>query len=894
MSLDSVTVVVAPARIVALAQSWAKVGLVGRSHWIDGDSVGTSEHWDDIGLSPAVVISVGDQSTTLSLADALAWKDKISQLRIVWVRYADSAQESANAMGLLRDAVLQIKPQGLTDRWFADLIVPRDVRDLAVPPVVQEWQQFVLTPEDRPTPASADTIYGAGTVNGQALHAALILGGVLGGTISDLSDLKRSRLAEPWMIHPFSRVVTGGTRAQTVVRRYLAERLPTLAAADVRPQSFLAADSETSETIIDDAVEWLRSLAGGALRYNATTVGQQDPEWWRKFAQFIKEVAIFSLWALRAMFGIRAIIHWIKILWWRFQRRFESVDMGAALGEYPGGFHYGLKDWAKLEREAARKAKESTERARSEDGTVPPEVVWRAVASLPISLIDGSEAPEGWSPPTTHGRQNSVPPQHIVRTETEIANALEHLPKAEEAGAFRALSRVHRISRSELASAMQHTIDNLHESGRLLHGVDDRPATRTAKLISEASGLADEKFARERTAELASLKFPLTTGQGATHPEALLPRLRARVVGDLLSAEVASAALSQDLDLPPQTSLPKFEPEIRRTARDILAHVAFFTVAIVLISIFRTEIDDVLVQFVPFLGNSNDLLRMIVGAGIVGLVGYLVGLFRYYRAYNEIGKRRTEVIEGRGIGAAAAARESNRLRNADRILSLWVDTLSSPLSAAAAFEAEDQQNPEELPDSLRVAEPEISDEELERMATRKIELGWYARIRDTLISQSIERDSAENIFADDGLTGGLLDTLQREAVDGVLVREAWFSLAESVVSRVRSEVGENTSEVTYFGKDRKPRTITIKKFTSELDSLKSYEPGRVFERKLNSGSESVAFFARGGGTDKEITVSPPLAHVVAGLSLRKFSRPNNDTESATFDNSNGTATKWGR
>lgn len=867
MSRSPVTVVVAPASIVDLAAGWAKAGLVGRSLWIIDDDVRGREHWDEAARSPARVLADGADPTPMRLSEALDEYDEIDQLRVLWVRYADAADGDASTMSLLRDAVLKAMPQVLDDRWFADLVVPRDVRDLHVPPVVQEWQQFVLSPEDRAAPDAADTIYDPDSADGQALHGALVLGGILGGVAGDQRRLASGRLSEPTMIHPFSRVVVGGDRATEAVHRFLRDEVPHLTAARVRPRSFVEPDEDDAEHLIDGAVEWVRGLDDGALRFDPPRVPQQTPEWWRRFAQFFATLGRFILWALRAMYGLRAILHWLRTAWARLQKRFESDDMGALMGDEPDPYDFGLVDWKSREGEANGRVERELRAERAADGATPGPYVWEALAALVVSLVDGSTPPTGWEMPGRHGRRFAIAPDAVFRAETEVGGADGFVEVSRRAELGRALARIRRIGRGEFAAALEFGTERLGSAGVEFDRVERRPGSKTARAIAAAAAEADAARRQDDSGTLASLREDV----GAAESRAVLPRLRSRVVGDYLGATLTAARLARRVAFPEGAEVPDIEPIIRRAARELALLALGVVAGVVLIVAFRDDLDLILEEFVPFIGDSGRLLWILGVAAAVSVAGRFLELFRHYRAYNEIGGRRVEHIERRGEAAVAATAAANRLRNGDRILSHWEDVLSALLRPDIEVAPVEGDPIAGLPDSIRVAAPTITDEELrDLIATKGVEPGWCAATLRRLEDEHAGGGRAQ-LHADDGMRGSLLDQLSRAVTAGGPVESIWEAWAESRIGRVMAELGAGTTQVAYR-RGSALRRLELREFVEEIADLDVYEAGREYEPSLEGAAQSTAHAASGGSARADIEVTRLLAQVATAVSLRRFER----------------------
>lgn len=891
MSVKAITVVVAPAAVVELALDWQHFGLVGRSYWLVDSTLEGLTYWDHVAVTPVRVAGGDGDIEELRLSDALAWQDQIDQLRVVWVRSPDAGEDTVKSMALLRDAVLKAMPQTLSERWFVDLIVPRDVRDLDVPAVVQEWQRFVLSPEDRPSPVSADTVYESSTASGQALHAALILGGVLGGSIKDLRELGQHRLTEAWMVHPFSRVVAGGARAKSAAERFLRDDVPRLTAANVKPARFVVPEDEDAERLVERVVEWVRDLGDGALRFVPPTVRQEKPEWWRQFMQFLREVGRFIKWAIIAMYGPRAIVHWIRTIWAKFQRQFETRDLGAVLGDDPGAYRFGLEDWQAREQEAAAAAVDAVELAKQEDGAIAPEPTWTAVSRLPLALIDGSEVPPGWVAPELHRRQLVLPPTQVFRFEATVEDARDLAPSAEGTTFARAFRLIRRIGRAELSAAVGIARTTLESGGIAYEGVVQRLSSRTANRLAAAVAGEDAAARMRSAAELETLEQELGPADAAP----VLPRLRARVVADLLVAHATAARLATPPVLPAETAVPDIEPVIRRAAAEIAGVVLGLGLVVGLIVRFWTELDQVIAAFVPFIGGSAGVLWILVAAGAAAVLVRFLELFRHYRAYNEVGRRRVELIHRRGEAAVAATRELNKLGNGERILGRWEETLSALLGPPIDHEEDTVRPPADIPDSLRLAEPSYTDEEIQELtATRGIALGWCANARDELFERAIPRDRRTALYTDDGLSGGLLERLSDEARGGEVIGAVWSRWIRDRVDQVMAEIGKADTDVAYSGRDGLHRKLPIRAFAAEIDRLEDYEPGRAFERHLAGDDRSVPFLAQGGGTERGIDVQHLLAYVAAGLSLRSFKdRPGQRRVEVPKPGESSTS-EWGR
>lgn len=846
------------------------MGLVARSYWISHDQAIAAHPDNGIPLASARVIGPDREEAVELLAPALAAEQGLKVLRVLWVRTPGDISGMAEAMARTEASIRRLIPQQGLEAAFTELLVPETLRDLAIPLPPPDWQQFVVEPRDRPSPSSSDAYYNAETAPRQGLHAALMIGGILGGHNLVQPAPRDARTNTPWVVHPFTRAIRGADRARREARAVLRDRLATISAADVAPDRFFAPEHREGSEYVDDAVTWLRDLDDQALRFDRPEVSFHRRG--QTFLQFLVEVLHFLGWALKGMFGLQRWKDIYLAIRARIARRLEAVDYGSTIdANAPTPKGLDLEDWDAREAEARAEAMPKIAAAARFDGKVPDRSVWLGIARMIPSLIDGSVSPTGWIPRKRFEHVYVLPPQEVVRTETNILEAAGKPTGSTTVAAIEEeLRGVRRIGEHELARARELAGIGLeHDLARF-----DSPTgavTKTAHAISEQAQIEADERRQEYSEALRS-----SGGNSAAAGELpLLGRLRSGVVADLLLARLSADQLSS---MTP-TTVPNALPRIRRMLHDatwvVLGIVLIGVGLIALLLRFSQEIDAVFdVMRLDYPTSWTHILWWLVSALSAILVFIFTRLFYEYHVYNEVGRRRLEYTERRADAAIAAWGERNRLRNAERILAAWEDILSS------IGTRDDQASPPlalvpgDLPTALQVAEPDIDDDELSRLVIEEaIEPEWFGNAFKTLISRVLDKDRSEALWSDTGLRGGPLTLLQTAALEGEIQRDWWDDWGTRVANKVVSKLAAESRRVRPVAASRSG-TLAADEFRTEItrEMTPEYRPGWDYEELFDSsdGGARVTASAR-QGSDVYVP-TPALTAVDTVLISRRLQR----------------------
>jgi len=763
-----------------------------------------------------------------------------------------------------------IPQQGLTVD-FTEVLVPETLRDLAIPTPPPDWQQFVVEPRDRPHPTAPDSYYDLSTAPTQGLHAALIIGGALGGNNDGPTSLRDARIDCPWIVHPFSRIVRGADRARRETTETLWERLPTISAADVAPQVFHSPEPRESSQFADEAVDWVRSLDGGALRYHPADVDLDSLG--QTFTEFLRTVLAFLRWALVGMFGLarwrdsgRALRHGVA-------RRLESEDYGATIdpdAAKPGNLN--LTDWDELEARSTAEAKERIEDASRADGSVPDPVVWKALATLIPSIIDGSSTPPGWVPRTKFNRRYVLAPEAVLRSGPALpdlgtyATALSGSPPLAEE-----MRHLRHVGEQELALALSLAEARLDSELTQFHSPTGRVAATAQGIVKRAR--EEEALERARIREVIRSAAP-APGDG---PSPLLSRLRASVLADLLRASAAAGHLASATGPPLPSAVPGIRKMLRGATWVLLSVLSVGAITLGLLAQFHREVDALFALMqLPYPTRWSQLAAWVAAGLVCVLVAVLRRLFRAYRAYNEIGRRRLEYVHARATAAVQAFAELNRLRNAERILGEWEDVLCSIATCDAPPTFGLAEAPSGLPDALQVADPSIDDDDLRELVTdAAIELGWFRDALTALLDDVFSADERDALWRDEGLPGGPLVRLRSTAVDGEVQRQWWSAWQVRAADRVVAALASPSSEVRVRAPGRSGALVAASSFQREITQplAPEYRPGSDYEQ-LFDGSEVGRRVSGSARLDSPaFLLSPALTAVDTVLVMRRMGRP---------------------
>ncbi|MBQ9917185.1 MAG: hypothetical protein IJO71_08295 [Microbacterium sp.] len=840
------------------------MGLVARSYWISHDQALAANTDDGIPLSKAKVIGPDSDDLEVELAPALAAEPDLRTLRVVWVRNPGDASGMAEAMGRAEASIRRLIPQYGLEPTFSELLVPQTLRDLAIPMPPPDWQQFVVEPMDRPNPSASDSFWDRRTPPRQGLHAALMIGGVLGGSNLEQPAPREAKTDAPWVVHPFTRAIRGADRARRETRAVLRERLSTISAADVAPDQFFRPEAPEDSEYVEDATNWLLSRDDEALRFRRPKISFERRG--QSFMEFLWEVLRFIGWALRGMFGPQRWKDLFLTIRARIARRLEADDYGATIdagAPTPKGLD--LIDWDAKEAEAQGAAKPRIVATARADGRVPDKSLWRDLVSLVPSLIDGSAPPYQWSPRKRFDHTYVLPAQAVVRTESKLLDAAS-------SGAGTAvedeLRGVKRIGGQELARARQLARLGLGSDLATFASPSGR-VTLTAQAIAEHA----QNEAREQREEFAS-----SLGRGGAVEPAdipLLGRLRASVVSDLLLARLSAEQLAAMTKTAVPNTLPKLQKMLRDATWVVLGAAVIGAALVAFLVRFAQEIGAFFAAAqLPYPTDWMQIVWWIFGLVVGVLVFVFARLFYVYHAYNEVGRRRLEYVQRRADAAVAAYEERNRLRNAERILAGWEDILSSIGTRDEKPTAPLASVPSDLPDALQVAEPAIDDAEIARMVVEDaIEPGWFGDAFDALVADVLDKDNQERLWSDPGMPAGPLARLRENAIEGAFQRAWWDAWGARAANKIVKKLSIETTHVRPLVA-RRQDTLTAKEFHAEItrEMKPEYRPGSDYQELFDASEEGRRDTARARQGTERFLLTPAMTAVDTVLVYRRLGR----------------------
>lgn len=840
------------------------MGLVARSYWISHDQALAANPDDGIPLAKAKVIGPDLDDREVELAPALAAEPDLRTLRVVWVRNPGDATGMAEAMGRAEASIRRLIPQYGLEPTFSELLVPQTLRDLAIPMPPPDWQQFVIEPMDRPNPSASDSFWDQRTPPRQGLHAALMIGGILGGSNLEQPAPREAKTDAPWVVHPFTRAIRGADRARRETRAVLRERLPTISAADVAPDRFFKPEAPEDSEYVDDASTWLLSRDTEALRFHRPEISFVRHG--QSFMEFLWEVLRFIGWALKGMFGLQRWKDLFLTIRARIARRLEADDYGATIDSgAPTPRGLDLVDWDAREAEAQEAARPRIIATARADGRVPDKSLWRDLVALVPSLIDGSAPPHQWTPRKRFDYTYVLPPQAVVRTESkvlDVATSGSGTPVEDE------LRGVKRIGEQELARARQLAGLGLGSDLATFASPSGR-VTLTAQAIAEQAQIE----AQEQREEFAS-----SLGRGSAFEPTALPllgRLRASVVSDLLLARLSAEHLATMTKTAVPNSLPKLQKMLRDATWVVLGAVLIGAALVAFLVRFAREIDAFFAAAqLPYPTDWTQVMWWIVGLVAGVLVFVFSRLFYVYHAYNEVGRRRLEYVQRRADAAVAAYEERNRLRNAERILAGWEDILSSISTRDEKPQPPLVPVPSDLPDALQVAEPAIDDDDLARMVVEDaIEPGWFGDAFDALVADVLDKDTRERLWSDPGMPGGPLARLRENAIEGDFQRAWWDAWGARAADKVVKKLSVETRHVRPLVA-RRQDTLTARDFHTEItrEMKPEYMPGSDYQELFDASEEGRRDTARARQGAERFLLTPAMTAVDTVLLYRRLGR----------------------
>ena len=781
------TLIVADAELVERAREWAAHGLVGRSLWIDPDDC--SPEALATRNPRAVLLPDGTDVSPLGL---MARRPSASDTaRILWCRrdiVGPASDEAVAGMTALQGAL----PGHLSRIEYFDLIGPQPSPLADWPVRAPLWRTLITGPNDTAIPGGPSELH-VDDATSPLLHLALVVGGVLATDPVEQPNWGADGAVRTDAVDVFSRVVTGRDELQRRVDAFLATRVPTASALDLRTRRHT---SERATRLLDEAYQFLR------------WPGRREPVTYREppTASFAARETVSAdehggrvgafvdfLFTKSRPVGMR---EWLTN---ELESLLGAEDLGYDLERVPDA-EIAVTDYFELDRQL-RSVLDAVWRWEVErgDAGLPDSRVWSDLVRFATGLVDGGPLPNEFEQRApVGGRTVAVPLAAMQSGEPDDAETrgatggIAHAPAAQQVTGAAAQRVIDRVVAPPLV-------------GTSTRGsrVTDRLAARAEQLSDEIRREQADTFAAEATAA-SGLPF--------------LDRLRAGVLGDLLASTLDASRLHRVAvgDLGQITAL--------RASTFWFYLGGGLVVALAMVFGFLGFQEQIL-AWLHGLGVAASPASCWTGiAGLSGIlvVGPVIWYFYHFQQYVERGRRQ---LEARCLllGTALTAwREHARLVHADRILACWVRVLTG-LYPACVSEGErppETSGPPRLPQSLQIASPIYTEQEAARWLVRDATPeGWRFHALAGYASEHLRREGIEMppndpltvFFQDDGLTGGPLATLaeQRSAVWQRWIVNHRDEVSATVAASVRQEcgtvsrtVGERTATADFFGEIR--------------------------------------------------------------------------------------------
>lgn len=644
--------------LLALAEQWAECGLIADSLWVlTTDCAGSP--MPDAGPRCRRLPS-GEEH---QLLDHLAREEETVSLRVLWTRReacgptADLDLAGMEAIdGLLRRQARNVARIDLVAGQVDGL--PR------LPSKHAAWETLILGAEDSAVPHGIEVRPTDPTP--QLLHAACVLGGVLGGSMTP-PKLAESGGQQTQALDVFSRLVVGRQALTQSMDEFLGTRLPLASALDLRPAQHT---DELSARIVTDAHDRLRSYGGITYSPPATMEFVRRPkisagEHIQRFRAFVNFLFLKSKPFSRT-----------EQLAARLADLLEFSDMGSELERPEKGVieivNFFSEDAAAVDQLRQLWDVEATQR----EETLPAFRIWQELLDLCTGLVDGGRLPQDVLPVISRGDRR------IVATLEQIQGAPDQVTEdgiaADPGVVVQTAGVTHEPLRHPDAERVAGLVrDHIDTASPALQGTGSIGSRVTSRLAARVDELDQEIRESQRQS--------LSPGAGGSD-RSLLGDLRAEVAADSVAAAL-EADRSYRLsigELDQITPLPGasfwFWAVGGAAAGGSLAGASF---------IWGPEWSSWLLANT---GLSIGAPALQVIASIVGaviLVSPFFGYWRRFLAYLERGQRQLEARELLFRRAVFAHREHLRLRAADRILTRWRTILRGlyPLTATPLAQA---------------------------------------------------------------------------------------------------------------------------------------------------------------------------------------------------------------
>lgn len=891
-------ILIARHEVSSAAAEWAAAGLIGHALWIDADTLELD--FSNPTSVTARLVGPGLEPTERALAAELADIRDLTEVRVVWVR--DSVHHADDTtMAALKTWIRQRVPQkGCIVRYF-DLVVPVDAADRVVPEAPHEWQQFRVTPEDRPAPGLADAGFPGGERRiAVAVHATVALAGILGGAAAHVDGLGQADQHPVWNMHAFSRLVGGGGRLAQAAAHFRDEVLPTWSAANLDDPRFVGANAEEARELVESLSDWWCGEGEDTLAYRSPPSARMAPAETLTLEQHLKNVAAFAGWALRSLFRFTPA----DARRWTTNHPLDTEDQGYRIEHDTRIEESDLPDWAA--QDAALRARIHTSLAEAEDragvDATPPERVWAALAEAASGVVDGGGLPHGCPTLLSRGQVVVVPPECVVPAGPR-GPAVTALPPSGRCAAP-------LLSKEVADDALRRSRAAVFEGNAPLV-VDPNKVSRTAERLCADLATADRVERERQAGELAmepdapagprtqaenaeTAEQPeLTPAQAVGKPPlvtpSLLDRIRSRVLGDRITARLDAerwswmatapygsgpgrlAITGWDADAPSEA--------LRDDERRFRRRVGVATgLALTLLAVWTWLREPILAFLGSTFGWAVPVWAGYALAAAVGVIGAALAAVRLYRAYAAFLERGRRLLESRRAletRARAAWTAYNRLTNVDAILGRWcrvlggvLETRQSPeMAAGPAFPA--------LPAALRFGEPVMAEQELTRaMGKQGATPGWRFRELATLAEAANSVADMTELVGDKGLVSGALDRLVRELEGGAPQAESRRRYLEGLSARAGATLTGRSVRVSRISDPAGWDELSAGAFVGEvIEDGGSYRAGEDVRDPSGPGRTLHLVFASvTGGESIEVTPTERLTRVAVRVAMTPHAR----------------------
>jgi len=860
-------ILVARHEISSAAADWAATGLIGHALWLDADTLELDF------LNPTSVtarlVGPGLEPTERALAAELADIRDLTEVRVVWVR--DSVHHAdGTTMAELKTWIRQRVPQrGCIVRYF-DLVVPVDAADRVVPEAPHEWQQFRVTPEDRPAPGLADAGFPGGERRiAVAVHATVALAGILGGAAAHVDGLGQADQHPVWNMHAFSRLVGGGDRLAQAAAHFRDQVLPTWSAADLEDPRFVGATAVEAEDLVESVTDWWCGEADGDLGYRRAPSSTLAPTEQLALVQHLGNVGAFAAWALQSLFHFTPA----DAGRWTTNHPLDTEDQGYRIAHDTRIEESDLPDWATLD--AALRSRIRASLAEAADvagiGAVPPARVWSALAEAACGVVDGGRLPAGCPTVRARGQIVVVPPD-CVAPATFAGAAVTALPPRGRCAApllgERVAQSALRRARTVVSDADAPLVIEANKVSRTavrlcadLATADREERERQAGELTPSSEGGEEPPTQPQDEESAGQPDTASPESAGTRPlvtPSLLDRLRARVLGDRIASRLDAerwtwmatapygsgpgrlAITGWDADAPSEA--------LRDDERRFRRRVGVATgLAVTLLAVWTWLREPILAFLGSAFGWAVPVWAGYALAAAVGVTGAVLAAVRLYRAYVAFLERGRRLLEARRlleVRARGAWTDYNRLTNVDAILARWCRVLGGVLERRETPDTATGRVFPVVPAALRFGEPVVAELELMRaMASQGAEPGWrYEELRALAELSDSVADLTE-LVGDRGLVSGALDRLVRELADGGPQSESRRRYLEALAQRTAAAVAGRKVRVPRISDPHHHDILVAATFLDEI-------------------TQQGAFYSAGGDVRDPFDSANPTTHLV--------------------------------